>query len=110
VKMSRLKTTLRMLMLGRFLSPPGLLLRAGILLAAFGAFHLLGWRDDTRVLSGTSAPSEGAVARGMLYAAAYFSAVLLCPILILAAAIQMVMQRAIAAVKKRKIMTTLISL
>jgi hypothetical protein len=55
----------------------------------FGVFHLLGWRDDTRIISGTVAASgDDAILRGTGYAAAYFAAVLLSPILALGALFQ----------------------
>jgi hypothetical protein len=91
--MKRLTKTLRLLLIGSFFSPLSLLMRAAFLLIVFGVFHLLGWRDDTRILSGTSLPSDAAVVRGLLYAAAYFSAVIVSPILLLAAAMQTAMYR-----------------
>lgn len=88
-----MKTRIRRLAAGIFcgglLSPRGWLLRAAALLALFGAMHLLGWRDDTRILSGTATPgvagAGASILRGIAYGLAYFAAVLVCPILILAA-------------------------
>jgi len=91
--MNRLTKILRTLLIGGLFNPSSLLLRAAFLLVVFATFHIVGWRDDTRILSGTSLPSDSAVVRGLLYAAAYFTAVIICPILILTAAIQTAMQR-----------------
>ena len=91
--MIRFWKILRPLLASSLFSPRGLLARAAVLLAVFGLFHLLGWRDDTRIFSGTSLPYTPAVVCGVLYAAAYFSAVILCPIMILAAGINAVLLR-----------------
>jgi len=91
--MNRIKSCLRMLWRADFLSPTGLVAHAVLILGVFAALDLLGWRDDMRILSGTSLPSSGAVFRGFLYAAAYFGAVILSPILLLAGAIQAAIQR-----------------
>jgi hypothetical protein len=80
----RLKSVMHALFCGSLLSPVGWALRAGVLLAIFAAVHLLGWRDATCIISGT-APDSTTALHGILYALAYFSAVILCPILILAA-------------------------
>ena len=66
-----------------------------LLLLVFGMFHLMGWRQDTAIISGTSAgPSYYASAmRGLLYGLAYFVAILISPILILTAAIDAVLRR-----------------
>jgi hypothetical protein len=87
---------LRMSLFGGLLSPLGWVLRAGMVLAAFTVFHVLGWRDDMRIISGTSLPASAAdavVIRGLLYGASYFAAVVLCPILILAAGIPALLLR-----------------
>ena len=67
-----------------------------ILLVIFLAvLHLLGWRDDTAFLSGT--PTSGnvraAALRGVVYVLAYFSAVIVSPILIIAAGINALLGR-----------------
>ena len=66
-----------------------------LLLALFAMFHLLGWRDDTAIISGTStSPNANATAiRGVLYALTYFLAVIVSPILILAAGINAMLRR-----------------
>jgi hypothetical protein len=92
--MNVIKSRLRMLWRANFLGHAGFVSHAIVILIVFAALHLLGWRDDTRILSGTSLPSSGAVFRGFLYATAYFAAVILAPILLLAGAIQAAIQRA----------------
>ncbi|HUS63863.1 MAG TPA: hypothetical protein VMZ28_04930 [Kofleriaceae bacterium] len=67
------------------MTPAGLLGRAAILLAAFGACHLAGWRDLTSVLSGTPPGSTLAALGGVLYLVFYFAAVIGVPVLIIAA-------------------------
>jgi NADH:ubiquinone oxidoreductase subunit 6 (subunit J) len=66
-----------------------------VVLALFGLFHLLGWRDDTAIISGTSiSPDRNAAAlRGVLYALTYFLAVIVSPILLLAAMISAILRR-----------------
>ncbi len=88
LQMDQLRAFVRACWHAKLLSPPGLLVRAGLIVAVFATLHLLGWRDDTRIISGTSLASSATVFRGFVYAAAYFAAIILGPILILAAAIQ----------------------
>ena len=66
-----------------------------LLAAVFGVFHLLGWRDDTAILSGTFDGHDARLAalRGMLYATFYFAAVVASPVLILAAGLELVLSR-----------------
>lgn len=66
-----------------------------LLLALFGVFHLLGWRDDTAFISGTPTSSNplAAAIRGILYGLSYFSAVLVSPILILATGFHAIFRR-----------------
>ena len=66
-----------------------------LVLALFGLFHLLGWRDDTAIISGTStsANTNTAAVRGVLYGLTYFLAVIVSPILILAVGINTVLRR-----------------
>jgi hypothetical protein len=70
---------------------------AVLFVAMFGVFHLLGWRDDTAIISGTYASPGGnptmAAVRGVLYGLAYFAAVIASPILILATGIHAVLRR-----------------
>jgi hypothetical protein len=73
-------------LLARLLAPRTWVALALGLLGALAVFHLLGWRDDTRFISG-SAPVNFTVVRGLLYALAYFGAVVASPILLLAASL-----------------------
>jgi hypothetical protein len=78
--------------------PLGWLCWAAMFVVVFGACHLLGWRDDTAILSGTLAPgSELTMVRGLIYLASYFAAVLLSPILILAAGLFVLADKSLAA-------------
>ena len=76
------------LLWGGVFTPRGWAVRALLIIAAFGVLHLLGWRDDTRVISGTASADlshDLTAVRGLVYAAAYFAAVVVSPILIIAA-------------------------
>jgi hypothetical protein len=57
--------------------------------ALFAVMHLLGWRADTCIISGTVAGSgiarDLAVVRGLLYIVTYFCAITVAPILIIGA-------------------------
>ena len=76
----------------RVLGPLASVAGALLVLALFGAMHLLGWRADTCIISGTvpgsGAAADAAVLRGLLYAGAYFGAVVVAPLLIIAAGLQ----------------------
>jgi len=61
---------------------------AALLVVAWAMAHGLGWRDDTRIISGTGVPSGGAVLRGVAYAASYFAGVVVAPILVIAAGLR----------------------
>jgi hypothetical protein len=83
-------------------SPRGLIHAAVVLALLFTAVHLLGWRSDTAILSGTmpdGASSGGgggavlAVAAGALYVVLYFAFVLAVPILLLSAGIMALLLR-----------------
>ena len=78
-------------------SPQGFVVRAAIIAAVFAICHLLGWREHTTFLTGTSAAAgtglSTSVAFGTIYMAAYFGFVLGTPILLLAAGILSVWQR-----------------
>jgi hypothetical protein len=84
------RTALDRLLRG-WLTPRGWLVRAAIIIFAWALMHLLGWRDDTRIISGTSLPNDfaGAVgaSRGVAYLLAYFAAVVVAPILVIGAGI-----------------------
>ncbi|WP_437727446.1 hypothetical protein [Sorangium sp. So ce861] len=63
-------------------------LGAALLVSAFAACHLLGLREHVSVLSGTAPPGGGADASlGVVYALAWFGAVVLAPILAIAACV-----------------------
>ncbi len=61
-----------------------LLVIAVVLLAAFAILHACGFRDDTSVLSGGPASSGAA---GVAYVVAYFGAIVIAPVLLLAAVV-----------------------
>jgi SNF family Na+-dependent transporter len=71
---------------------------ATVIVIAFGIVHLLGWREFTTVLSGTI-PKENSEAeaafKGLAYMAAYFAAVLVAPICLLAIGISYGLERAL---------------
>jgi hypothetical protein len=74
-----------------FLSPRWLLLRAALIAFGFGLCELAGLREHTTFLSGTVASMENAghasVLGGVTYIVAYLGAVVLAPILLIAAAL-----------------------
>jgi hypothetical protein len=86
--MKWLATRVRRVLERSVFSPVNWLIWAGVLLAAWGVCHLLGWRTDTAVISGTVDAARGDMHRvmlhGMLYAVTYFAAVVVGPILVLA--------------------------
>lgn len=71
----------------RVLRPRTWVQYAALIVAAFAAAHLFGWRDHVAILSGTmpSGGGEWRVLAGAFYALAYFGAVLVAPILMVAA-------------------------
>ncbi len=76
--------------------PRRLLIRAGIILLALGIAHVLGWREYLCVLSGAHPePGSGLVvpAAACLYLVAYFAAVLVAPVLLIAALVETVWNR-----------------
>jgi hypothetical protein len=75
---------------GAFLSPKRLLLDAAAITVIFLVGHLCGLREHTSVLCGTvpvGTSAEIGVALAVLYAVFYFAAVLLVPVLVLAAGV-----------------------
>jgi hypothetical protein len=78
----------------------GWVVRALLMLATLAALHLLGWRADTRIISGTGAPrdlsGELAALRGVVYGFVYFLGVIVAPILILGAGIRVILERPLA--------------
>ncbi|MEX0775426.1 MAG: hypothetical protein WD042_06895 [Phycisphaeraceae bacterium] len=92
----RIWSIARLFLWGGLLSAPPWVARAVLLLAIFALLHLLGWRADTAIISGTlPAPGvagELAILRGLLYVLSYFAAVLVAPILLIAAVLLTLMQ------------------
>jgi hypothetical protein len=71
-------------------------IRAGIILLVLGIAHVLGWREYVCVLSGAHPePGFGMVAplAACLYLIAYFGAVLVAPVLLIAALVETVWNR-----------------
>ncbi len=83
-------------------TPGGLVVRAGLISAAFGVVHAAGFRECVTLLSGsaTSAAPTGTdtVAAAALYLLAYLAVLLGGPILLLAAAL---LQAADALARRR---------
>ena len=71
----------------RILSPRGLAARALLLVAVYGVCELAGWREATTFLSGTQTGGSwsATVWKGVAFLLAYHGAVLLAPILLIAA-------------------------
>jgi hypothetical protein len=74
-----------------FLSPKDLVKRAVLIVCAFAVAHLLGLREFTSVLNGTTGSMDmswqAAAIRGVIYIFLYLAFILLVPTLLLAAAI-----------------------
>lgn len=72
-------------------SPLGLFMRALLLVLVYLVGHWLGWREHTTFISGSQvgvgADRGLSILAGVGYMAAYFGAVLLSPILVLAAVV-----------------------
>jgi hypothetical protein len=85
-----------------FLSSKAMVSWAAAILITFAILHALGWREFTSVISGTiprGASSMEASVKALAYMAAYFGAVLVAPILIIAAAIRLGLEWVIRASK-----------
>jgi hypothetical protein len=65
---------------------------AVFLLVVFVALHLCGSREDVSILSGTEPSSDFAAALGLLYVAAWFCAVVVVPILAIAAVLRRIVE------------------
>ena len=78
------------------IAPRALLFWATTMLIAFGIVHALGWREFTTVLSGT-VPKDNTEAeaafKAVTYMAAYFATVLVAPILLIAAGLNLAIER-----------------
>lgn len=68
---------------------------AVLFIAVLGLLHLLGWRENTAVISGTTVGASfyGSALRGVLYGISWFAAVIVSPILILAMGIDAILRR-----------------
>ncbi|HVT89719.1 MAG TPA: hypothetical protein VHD56_12760 [Tepidisphaeraceae bacterium] len=92
-----LRKTIRAMLWTSLPSPRGWFVRAVIIILAFAVFHLLGWRDDTRFISGTSTVpqmnGDWTAIRGLIYAFCYFAAVIVAPIMLIAAGLMAIMHR-----------------
>jgi len=76
------------------LSPLGLLTRAAAITVAWLLLHLAGAREATAIFSGTGGvPSLGTALAAVAYAACYLGAVVLAPILAIAAPLQLILAR-----------------
>lgn len=84
--MSTFGRLIRVAMPRQLISPHGLLIAAVALGLLFAVCHTLGWRDYTAFLSGTM-PLDGQTVLGIVYAVAYFSVIIVVPMLVLAAVI-----------------------
>jgi len=93
-----MKRAAKYVFLGGITTPRGWIIRAVLILVVLLTLHLLGWRDDTRIISGTGAPrdlaGELAALRGVVYGFVYFAGVIVAPILILGAGIRLLGARA----------------
>lgn len=69
------------------MTPRGLLLRAALIAAVYAVLHLCGLRHDASFLSGTPVGGTLATLGGLTYVLFYFAAVVLAPILVIAAGV-----------------------
>lgn len=80
---------LRTLVAAPTFSPLGLAVRALVVALVFVLCHSLGWREHTTFISGSEVAVDSdrglSILGGVTYMAAYFGAVLVSPILLLAA-------------------------
>ena len=71
-----------------------LLITALLLVLALGFFHALGMREEVSVLSGTAPPgAHASPLLGVVYALSWFAALIVAPILALAALIERALAR-----------------
>jgi phosphotransferase system glucose/maltose/N-acetylglucosamine-specific IIC component len=80
-----------------FFSPKDFVRHAILILLIFGVFHVAGLREYTSFLNGTTGSlnmnPQNAALLGLLYLLIYMAAILLAPILLIAAAISAVWQK-----------------
>ena len=78
-------------------TPKGFVVRAAIIALFFAVCHLLGWREHTSFLCGTtgstSAGGHLSAVLGVIYIVAYLGFVLVAPMLVLAASILFGLER-----------------
>jgi hypothetical protein len=75
------------------MTPRGLLLRAALIAAVYAVLHLCGLRQDAAFLSGTPVGGTLATLGGITYVLFYFAAVVLAPILVIAAGVLRLLTR-----------------
>jgi hypothetical protein len=68
-------------------SPTGFLISAAVIVTLYLIVHLLDFRVETTVLSGTAPSGADGLARGLIYIGLYFASVVVAPILVIAAAV-----------------------
>ena len=82
------------------ISPVTLIVLAAVIAAAFGICHAVGMRENTPALFATSSGSASTVTSAVAYVALYLAAVVLAPILAIAAVIMKALQLALARLAK----------
>lgn len=75
--------------------PRGLLVRAALLVGLFGVLHAFGLRTRVGVLTATATPETKAIVLAIVYVAAWFGAIGLAPILVLASGVLALLDRAL---------------
>jgi hypothetical protein len=75
------------------MTPRGLLLRAALITAVYALLHLCGLRHSASFLSGTPVGGTFATLGGLTYVLFYFAAVVLAPILVIAAGVLRLLSR-----------------
>ena len=88
---------MKWLRLTMLFSPAGFVVLAALIAGAYHVCHGLGWREYTCVLSGTPPVGDSSDLtwlRAGIYVVFYFAYVLVVPILLIAAAVVLLMQRA----------------
>lgn len=87
----------RQLVPSGILTPRGMLQRALGIVAVFAICHLVGWREYTTIISGTSPTGNPAnfwsIVPGCIYAVIYFAMVIAMPILVIAAGLLFVAEK-----------------
>ena len=84
------------------LSPMGMLAGALVLVLLFAVAHALGFRDGVSVLSGKMPSGDASAGGGVVYALLYFAAILVAPILAIAAMIAWLLRIAAARLRSSR--------